>query len=356
MNQVITIDPVNDSRWDRFVEHHPYGWICHLSGWKIILEESFKHMKGHYLALIDERTNSILAALPVFEVKSWLTGNRLVSIPFATLSDPLVLEEAHMEQLLSETIALSEQLKSAYIEIRTLYASFDILKERLGGDYYYKHHYLEVDKDPEELKRSFHYKAVKYEINKANRSGLKLKIAKTEADLRAFYDLYIATRKRLGLPPHPYPFLEILWNTFFPLDMIELLFAEYNGKIVGGQLYFKFKERISMEYEVWDRNMKSASPNHFLIWEAIKMAHERGYKFFDFGRTSPDNVSLMDFKRRWGTKIVDLPQFRYPKEAHQAKTYYHDTSLAHRMLSFLFKRTPVFGLRLMGNFLYHHLG
>jgi len=356
MGKLITIDPIKDPRWDNFVEQHPYGWICHLSGWKYLLEQSFKHMKGHYLAIFDDSDENILAALPFFEVRSWLTGNRMVSIPFATLSDPLVSTREDMERLLGAAINLSNKLDTSYIEIRTLYADTTVLNQRFAGDLFYKHHYLRIDKDPEEIKKTFHYKAVRYEINKAKKSGLTLKTANTESDLRGFYDLYIKTRKRLGLPPHPYLFLETLWKTFFPLNMIEILFAMLEDRIVGAQIYFKFKDRVSMEYEVWDRDFKGTSPNHYLIWEAIKKANVQGYHIFDFGRTSPENLALMNFKKRWGTQIVDLPQFFHPKEAHLAKGYYHDNSVAHRLMGKICKNSPNFALKLIGNFCYHHLG
>lgn len=353
MNLLILIDPATDPRWDNFVQNHPFGWICHLSGWKVVLEESFRQMKGHYLALINNKTDDILAALPIFEVKNWIKGNRLVSIPFATLSDPLVLGEAHMEQLFFEAVALAKRVRASSIEIRTFCADFNLIKEKTEGRYFYKHHYLRVDKDLEEIKRSFNYKAVRYEINKAKKSGLKLKVGKSEDDLKIFYSLHIATRKRLGLPPHPYIFLQRLFSTFFPLGMLDIYLAEYDGRVVGGQLYFKFKERVSMEYEVWDRNMKRASPNHFLIWEAIKMAHEGGYKIFDFGRTTEDNTSLMDFKRRWGTTCVDLPYFIYPKGSHRSALFTH-ASLSNKIANYVFKNSPIFAIRLVGNFFYRH--
>ena len=62
------INPITDDRWDRFVESHPFGWICHLSGWKKMLESTFPHIKGHYIALLDSNGN-IQAALPIFEVR-----------------------------------------------------------------------------------------------------------------------------------------------------------------------------------------------------------------------------------------------------------------------------------------------
>jgi hypothetical protein len=83
------INPLEEPRWDAFVANHPYGWVCHLSRWGSLIERCFKHIRAHFLADFDER-GEIVGGLPIYEVRSHLTGNRLVSIPYATLCDPLV--------------------------------------------------------------------------------------------------------------------------------------------------------------------------------------------------------------------------------------------------------------------------
>jgi hypothetical protein len=64
MDKISFIEPESDPRWDEYVAQHPHGWICHLSGWKKVLEKSFTHMKGYYPAIVDE-AGTIKAALPV---------------------------------------------------------------------------------------------------------------------------------------------------------------------------------------------------------------------------------------------------------------------------------------------------
>ena len=148
------VDPLNDPRWDAFVEDHPFGWICHLSRWKQVLENAFKHIRGHHLALLDDTNNAISAAFPLFEVRSWLMGNRLVSTPFATLCDPLISSREQMAALLESAIDLSRQLRCSRIEIRTLASSSLIVDNRLGSDCFHKHHYLPLDAEPEQLRIS----------------------------------------------------------------------------------------------------------------------------------------------------------------------------------------------------------
>ena len=156
MTRITTVDPIEDLRWDKFVKAHPFGWITHLSGWKSVLEKSFSHMKGYYFVLLDESKNKIQAALPIFEVRSWITGRRLVSIPYATLCDPLVSTADEMGLLLKMVQKLSEKLKCSHVEVRTMFSSDLIENNDFGKTDFFKYHYLMVKDHPDKLKKGFH--------------------------------------------------------------------------------------------------------------------------------------------------------------------------------------------------------
>ena len=110
-------------------------------------------------------------------------------------------------------------------------------------------------------------------------------------------------------------FFENMWKVLHPLNHFQIILAFKDHSAVAGLAYLKFKKRISTEFAGWDIRFRSSKPNHFLYWEAIKIACSEGYKIFDFGRTSPDNSGLMAFKRHWGTIETDLPKFYLPKKA-----------------------------------------
>jgi len=118
MSLIEIIDPNKDYRWDQFVQEHPFGWICHLSGWMNVLESSFKHMKPYYYAILDNSINRITAALPIFHVKSNLIGDRIVSLPFTTLCDPLVTQPEDLKAII-DNIMGNKSLAKCYFEIRT---------------------------------------------------------------------------------------------------------------------------------------------------------------------------------------------------------------------------------------------
>lgn len=349
--------PVDDaiSRWDRFVEEHPFGWFHHLSGWKKVLENSFKHMKGHYFVRMDESGNNIRAALPVFQVNSWLTGNRIVSIPFSSLCDPFISDSDDMLDLLQAVISFSNEKKSTYIEIRTLFSSPLISSVQLTPVNHYKHHYLVLDREPELMKKCFHRSCVRQKISRAVKSYLKCIMAGNLDDLKDFYRLHVMDRKRLGLPPQPYVFFQSLWDEFFPSKQVSILLAKKDDESIAGILLYKYKDRVSAEFAVINEIFRGFSPNHFLFWEAIKSSYEEGFKIFDFGRTSSFNKGLMDFKRRWNTKMIDLPQFYYPKRVTE-KISINNTSLKYRFVRKLCRNVPDFMFPTIGKFIYRHMG
>jgi len=349
------INPEEDARWDNFVANHPYGWICHLSGWKQALEKSFSHMKGYYPVLIDPANSQIKAGMPVFAVKSWLTGKRLVGIPFATLCDPLIESNEEFKQLLDAVFNLSNKIGTTCIEIRTLSSFHFIQNNQLGASSFYKHHYLLLDNEPEQLKKKFHRSCVRQRISRAIDSKLTLRSGDQESDLATFYQLYIKTRKRLSLPPQPYIFFKSLWETFSPKQNLTLLTAEKDEKAIASLILFKFGNRVSAEFAASDETFKDLSPNHYLFWEAIKSAYDGGYKIFDFGRTSPDNKSLMDFKRHWGTTVIDLPQYYYPRQLAE-KLSNKEGALIYRLIKKLCEGSPDSVLKQIGNLCYRHLG
>lgn len=353
MSEVIIIDPVKDKRWDEFVEDHPNGWICHLSGWKQVLEKSFKHMKGYYLVLLNN--NTIKAALPLFEVKSWLTGNRLVSIPFATLSDPLISTSEDMCRLLDSARSLSGKLGTNYIEIRTLKSYSLIQDTHFGVKSLYKHHYILLKEPPDELKKAFDRTCVRQRISRSMKSNLNLKVADNESDLKSFYRLYLMTRKRLSLPLQPYFFIKMLWETFSASKRMEILLAKHKDRAVAGVVLFKYNHRVSIEFSAHDELYRNISPVHFLFWEAIKSAYYEGFKIFDFGRTSHSNKGLMDFKKRWGTTVVDLNHYYYPRETAREMNG-KERTLSYRIVKNICKRTPEHLLPIVGRLLYRHLG
>jgi lipid II:glycine glycyltransferase (peptidoglycan interpeptide bridge formation enzyme) len=215
-------------------------------------------------------------------------------------------------------------------------------------------HVLSLDDDLDELFKSFHNSSVRRRIRKAEKNNLRFRISENEQDLKAFYKLEVNVRKKHGLPPQPYSFFINMWRYLKPKNLMFLPLVEYNNKVIAASIMLKYKDTFYYEYSASDYNYLNPGPNQKLIWEIIKIAHKQGAKKFDFGRSSLTNKSLIEFKKRWGTREQLLHYYYFPN----VNKIYADNSdkILHRLISFVNRHLPLPLLKLEGKLIYNHLG
>lgn len=348
------VEPSDYKKWDVFVINHPYGWVTHLSSWKTILENNFKHVQGYLYALVDHH-NDILAGLPIYQVESWFIGKRMVSVPFATICDPLVSDNQQSSLLFDLILKAVGELKINTIEMRALNSTSYLDEVSLDFEKInsFKQHYLILDKSLEELKQSFNKRNVRKRIRQSIKKDLTIRVTKNKADFDKFYHLYLLTKKRLGLPAFPYRFILQLWKLYSPLDQLDLILAEQNKKIVGGLIYFKFRNRVSTEIIAYNETYRNLYLSHFLYWHAIEIAKSEGYEIFDFGKTSIFNEGLMNYKSHWGTKLKDMPVYVYPKSV-KFDNEPRENLVTYKIIKSISKKLPTSIFKIYSNLFYHH--
>lgn len=349
---IVEIDPFEDERWDIFVNDHPFGWLCHLSSWKKLIEESFPHIKGHYLAMVDEENDSIVAGLTFFEINSWITGKRLVSIPFATLSDPLVRNNDEITIFLKYFTGNLSSKKKICIELKT-YKHADIIEScDLHVSANYINHYLSLENEPEVLlKRTFKTPIVRG-IKKALKENIDIFEVSNSSHLNNFYKIYVDTRGRLGLPPMPFRFFVNLYNTLSSKNLISIQLAKLGNDIIGGLVLLKYKDRVSVDYLASDVHYRDIYIDTFLWWEAIKYSWQEGYKVFDFGRTSLNNSGLLTYKDRWGAERKNISHYSNNSSQNVDK----ENSFLYKPVKSLCMHAPSPILQLIGKLIYRHMG
>jgi lipid II:glycine glycyltransferase (peptidoglycan interpeptide bridge formation enzyme) len=179
-------------------------------------------------------------------------------------------------------------------------------------------------------------------------------VAETVDDLKIFYKLYFMTRKKVGLPPHPYRFFNAMWHVLKPADMLFILIAWFSERPIAAILCMKHHGRVHYEYIGVDYEYMRVNPNIFLLWNAIKLSHEEKNRFFEFGSSDIHNTGLIQFKQRWGTVAEELHHFYYPEiRGISSKT---STSVRYQLLSMMVRHMPNWLLDQAGHFCYRHAG
>jgi|Deesub1362B_J571_1020462.scaffolds.fasta_scaffold01903_4 FemAB-related protein (PEP-CTERM system-associated) len=276
--------------WDRFVERCPEATFYHLFGWRHVLQRTFG-FKPYYLAHYSG--GKMDGILPLFLMTDILGRRYLVSNPFANFAGVCATNASAVKNLLREAKALGEKLGVQYVELRQLdqHVKFDLpVRDRFVTLY------LELPGDAEAAWKDLSSRN-RGKIRKAIKAGLTVHVGKKY--VKDFFAVYSENITRLGTPIFPLRFFQNLLEVF--PEETDILVLKLDGRPVAGMFLFKFKEVIS---EPWVSTLRSVSKiyaNNFLYWKAIEYACQKGFRWFDFGR-STINTGTYTYKIRWGAK------------------------------------------------------
>ncbi len=293
--------------WDEFVRGHERGLPAHLTGWKRALEGAFPHVTGRVLVLKDGESGQIVAGLPVYVARSWFLGTRLLSVPFASLSDPLVRRSAHWELLAQGILQARDACRARYVQIAAMPGT-KLLGRSPFGMRPQRHHYVPLDRPVDGVLARCSRMAVRHPIKKARQSGMKVVSGEDERLVADFHRLFVESRRRVALPAMPVSFFEGLLR-HLGSGHAGLFMVYRESEALAGVVTTRMKDRMVLEYSGASGEGRRSGALHLAYWEAIRFAHEQGYLVCSFGRTSPRNTGLLAHKRHWGTVEEELPVF-----------------------------------------------
>jgi CelD/BcsL family acetyltransferase involved in cellulose biosynthesis len=349
---VYCIEPLKDSRWDGFLQRHPRSSLFHSSAWLRALSRTYGYQPIAYTTSV---TDGVLDNAIVFcRVESWLTGPRLVSLPFSDHCDPLVDRAQDLEAL---TAAIEQESRSGrwrYVEIRPL-EQFGILTPLRREVVAYAFHQLDLRPDLDTLFRNCHKSSTQRKIRRAEREGLGYREGSTEALLDHFYRSLKLTRIRHNLPPQPRKWFVNLMDCFGNDLKIRVAFKQ--DLAIAAMLTIRHKNTMVYKYGCCDSRFNNLGSMHLLYWRAIQDAKACGLRFFDLGRTDAEQQGLITFKNRWGASQSVLTYSRYC--ASRDSTHFFDLPTKKWK-----SKTAKFGVSLLpskliatiGRVIYRHIG
>src|SRR5262249_36329156 len=113
---VYKIDPITDPRWQGFVQRHTPSTHFHTRVWL----QGFQRTYGFQgIAYTTARSGAELEDGVVFcHADSWLTGKRLISLPFSDHCQPLVESTDTLAEMISFVHAERVRAQCKFAEIR----------------------------------------------------------------------------------------------------------------------------------------------------------------------------------------------------------------------------------------------
>jgi hypothetical protein len=297
------IDPLRDQRWAQLIEQHPNASLFHTPEWLSALQCTYSYMP---VAFTDAGPGEPLRSALLFcRVRSWITGPRLVSLPFSDHCEPLVGNSDTLGRMLD---ALQSRLSSEgrYVEMRPLTAV--VRSDGFVPSAEYCIHTINLRADLAAVFAGFHRNHVQRSIRKAERLGVRVDTGRSSDLLDTFYSLHTMTRRRHRVPVQPRSWFQNVMNSIG--DRMVVYVAKHEGRAVAAIVTAAYKHTLVYKYGCSDVAYKRLGAMSFLFWRAIQEAKEQGLEELDLGRTDLDNPGLLAFKDHLGGGRRELIYYR----------------------------------------------
>jgi len=344
---VYQIDPTRDERWDDFLQKHTDASIFHTRGWLEALRKTYDYKP---IAFTTSPPGSPLTNGFTFcGINSWLSGSRLVSLPFSDHCTPLVQSPDELTVLLAYLQEKRDAEKWSYIEIRPTDSGV-ACRTGFGRSKVFLFHKLDLSPCLDDIFQNFHRDCVRRKIQRAVREGLVYEEGRSAGLLSMFYQLFLMTRRRHGLPAQPVAWFQNLITSLG--ERVKIRVALKNGQLVASIFTIRYKGALVYKYGCSDQRFSNLGGTQLLFWRSIQEAKEDRLREFDLGRSDSDDSGLITFKDRWGATRTELVYLRYPTR------YSHSVSERGQALisKYVWSHAPSFMLAAAGRALYRHMG
>jgi len=345
------IDPLIDRRWEELVQRHPRASVFHSSAWLKALSRTYQYQPIAYTTSpADQKLEN---AIVLCRIQSWLTGRRLVSLPFSDHCEPLVDAREDLDAIMAALEQDSREWDLRYIELRPL-QQLEIGTSLHHSTVPYTFHQLDLAPGLPTLFANCHKNSTQRKILRAEREGLRYREGSTEEFVEHFYGLHTITRKRHRRPPQPRKWFVNLIDCFG--DALKIRVAFKGNRPLAAVITIRHKGTMVYKYGGSDPLFNHLGSMHLLLWAAIEEAKAADLQSFDFGRTDADQKGLITFKKRWGTTQSDLVYSRYAHSQDVAHMFEASGSWKSKVARHLLSRMQPGILSVVGRALYRHVG
>ena len=354
MTITIKLLDTETDQWDSYVKRHPQGTMYHLSGWEKVIRKTYGHNTYFLMALkssltkdFREKTDSaeqisttnseslnctgnfnsqhnpdklktqnleIVGVLPLIHIKHLLFGNDLISMPYFDYGGILADDEETERALKDEAVALAFSIGANDIELRNIKPLLNIADEnstctetnetcgiKVITRIYKVRMLRKLPDNSKELMKSFKSK-LRCQIRKPIKEGLTCKIGGHEL-LNDFYRVFTFNMRDLCSPVHSKQLMKNVLETYTKRSKVIIIYL--NDQPVACSIVLGFGDTLENPWASSLRKYCKFAPNMLLYWKMLEYACDNGFRYFDFGRSTPEEGTFK-FKQQWGAEPVPL--------------------------------------------------
>jgi FemAB-related protein (PEP-CTERM system-associated) len=304
--------------------------------WLNVLADGLRHAPFCLEAAEGERTCGFLA---LADVRSYLFGRFLVSLPYLNYGGPVADDAATERVLIDQAVRLADDLGVRYLELRheRAVAHSDLKHSRTDK----VHMRLNLPGDMCRLWKDLDAK-VRNQVRKAEKNGLTVSWGGAES-LGDFYGVFSRNMRDLGTPVYGRRLFGAILEQF--PDRAEFCTVRAGKEPVAAALLLHGWGVTEVPSASSLRSYNHTCANMLMYWHLLKRAVERGQDVFDFGR-SPQDGPTMKFKKQWGASPA-ASEWQYHLRRGELDGMRKESPRYERMIR-IWQRLPLAVTRLIG--------
>lgn len=294
--------PPDAAAWDDLVLASDAATVFHTSAWAKIWTDEWNGARWE--AVVVEEGSRYVGGL------AWITRARgpletMESMPYATYGGPIVRRDH------PDSVSVRLQLLEGYARRASRRR---VLRSQLT--WYEGHeaelpatpepeaaftHVLELQPDYEQVAEGF-TSSTRRLVRQADESGLVVRPAESEEDVRAFLEIAEETVRRRGGKPKPASLYERIRTDLVPRGLARFHLVRHGDDPVAGSLHLFHQGVATSWLPVSKESAWPLRPNNYLIASLLETLCAAGYTEYNFGASPRDAAGLIRFKEGWGAK------------------------------------------------------
>lgn len=331
---IVAFQPEDEIDWDRYVDAHPRATAYHYCVWRRLIAERLGQRDCSLLART--AAGQIAGVLPLVRLSSRLFGDFAVSMPYFNYGGPLADHAALERDLLAQAGQQAQRLGLQHVEIRSLAAA---------NDWPGRSHKLSMIRrlpaSMTALEQELGAK-LRAQIRRAEREGPQVRIGREEL-LHDFYQVFARNMRDLGTPVYSRSFFA---GALAAWPDSRLICVSLAGRPVGCGFLLGYRETLEIPWASTLRDYNALGINMLMYARVLQWAIEHDYRYFDFGRSSPDSGTYR-FKKQWGAEPL-AHHWQYWLPEGERLPELNPDNPKYRLLISVWQRLPVALTRLIG--------
>lgn len=300
--RLIALDPGSDPLWERLLAA-PGATLFHSRPWIRAIRDAYGFRPVAYVAVDEAGTPK--GGVAFCEIDDGL-GQRLVSLPFSDVCDPLLLDADAWPLLRRRLLEHGVPVALRCLNESPLSRDPEFVVTKRA-----RWHCIPVGDDAIAVRRRCG-DATRRAIAKAERAGVTIRPLEGDEGLAAFLELHVRLRKRkYRMLAQPWEFFAAIAAHFKAGHLWHPLGAYLGNELLAATIYLRWGDTLFYKFNASNLDRLDVRPNDLLVWGGVALAASLGCRTLDLGPSDDDQPGLIRFKRAFGATERELRFLRW---------------------------------------------